>query len=121
MEHTEGLAKPVMFPEVTEWGQLFCSFTTDKGQAPRDVPLGAGAGRIHSYVWMPKGRKSGYSALQADYEDKLRERVFTDLALSFRAVSHAKTGYTLLIAEYHEIIGNHWLAYVKTDTLPEGS
>lgn len=123
MEHTAGLAKPVKWPEVTEWGQLFKSFTTDKEKAPPDVILGKGwngrrDGRVSPYIWMPRGVKSGYVALRGDPLSTLKEMCLSDLTISFRAVSHAETGYTLITAEYSEIIGGHWLAYVKTDTLP---
>ena len=125
MSNKAGLARDVKWPDVETFGELFESFTTDKDSAPPDVKLSVKPeprtgrmGAIRSYIWMP-GYKSGYAKLHRKYEDALRRELFESLTVSFRAVTHADRGYTLILAEYGEIIGSHWLAYVRTDSLPK--
>jgi len=118
-DYPTDLPHTIMFPDVDGFDDLFESFTFDKEQAPPDVELapGTGRGRIRSYIGMPDFA-AGYVALRPDYLHRLVSSMFADLTISFRAISHASTGYTLIIADYSEIIGSYWLAYVRTDTLP---
>ncbi len=125
MSNKAGLARDVKWPDVETFGELFESFTTDKEAAPPDVRLSAKpeprTGRIGSispYIWMP-GYKSGYVKLRREYEDALRRELLESLTVTFKAISHADRGYTLILAEYSEIIGSHWLAYVRTNSLPK--
>ena len=122
MTNKAGLARDVQFPEVDTFGELFESFTTDKANAPADITLSrepetGRVGSLSAYIRMPK-YKAGYTRLRREFQDALTANMLTHLTLSFAAISHADVGRTLILAEYSEIIGSHWLAYVRTDSLP---
>lgn len=121
--HTENLFEPerIRFKDVDDFAEIFDSFTWNKEQAPVDTVIGkrnGRVGRITTYISMPD-HKAGYVTLAPDKLASFHDALFQDLTLSFKAITHKDTGYTLLTMDYSEIIGGYWLAYVRTDTLPE--
>lgn len=123
------LGRPVARPDIVDARDVFTP-TIER----HAVPLG-------TFEWEPwSGRRrsggesafNGYAVIEAaEYPrsivnvelagwaiDVLKTRAMGDLRFTLRAIAH-DNGWTLILAQYDRIIGSVWLAYVRTDTVPE--
>ena len=109
------LARPVERPDIEDAAEVFALIE-------RREPVGLGTfdkgreSQFTGYVRLPS-YKSGNAQLAEWALHVLKANIFADLRMDLQVVVH-DNGWSLIIAEYSQIIGSIWLAYVRTESLP---
>jgi hypothetical protein len=115
-----GLAKPLACPKVTTFAELFpksAKYEYPKTKFPKRV---ASNGMLVGNYCMHRDGES-LDVQCADFViEAIGQRTISiaNDELYFDLVDH-NNGWTLVVVNYNQIIGNFYLAYIKTDSIPK--
>lgn len=103
------LGKPLAFETVESFETLF----------PHHEPFKLdGPGR---YLHFRKGQASMRVRASEEVEQYIRTQmmsIVSDSHIHFEVIDH-ENGWSLVVVSYNIIIGNRYLAYIKTDSIPK--
>jgi hypothetical protein len=123
-ESGANLFKPVAFPKINNFQDLFPLSTTDKANFPAEkterLTMKDGKEKMYigTYCILPD-----HNSCRVAISDCVLTFIKTNMILInydelfFEVVDH-KNGWCLILVSYGQIIGNRWLAYVKKDSIP---
>lgn len=113
--------KPLLFPDITKFEELFSGIYTGREEAPTNLPLYERATGINA--WCHRHLESGhYVSLYLKPLDVILEGIMdSDVVGGTKYFSMVDRGdnVTLVLVQWDQIIGSRWLAFIDTDSIPE--
>ena len=107
----------VDFAEVLTINGPYVSPKNGDERRKKGIALNGRGAYISDWARLP-GWRTGASVHPSDWVvRRLMDAAMEDLSMYFDVVSH-ENGWSLIIANYDQIIGSKWLAYVRTNTIP---
>jgi len=115
---SEHAGKPIYFPEYDSFDQFF------EAAAPwvhNQKGVHHSPGQWGDYLARSRSGQTSLSVKPtAEVLAKIQERMIPiDYDRKYyEIVDHPDTGCSLVIAKYNQILGSHYLGYIKTETIP---
>lgn len=115
-----GLAKPLACPEVTTFAELFPKSAKYEHFKTQFTKQNARNGaRVGNYCARMGGPSLDVECAGFVIEEIGKRTIsIANDELYFQLVDH-HNGWTLVVVNYNQIIGNFYLAYIKTDSIPK--
>lgn len=128
IEWAEIVGKSLLFPDAAKFEDLFRSVYLNREEAPTNLTIEKDGSNYPTGInsWCHRHLRNGhyvstYLGPQAGVlEAILDSLVVPDLSLYFTIVDRGDN-VSLVTIQYDQIIASRWLAFIDTDSIPEGT